>query len=276
MLHLFVQRSRRMNSRINHLIRGLADLVPSPDRLNRSGLAGKVALALVALLVIGLVLLGGLFALGTFFFYDSYTSSFEYDVSIGVDGATEHAEFLLPLPVYDGEPHLDDVHISGGDRFEGIDHEVVNTEHGPMLRIEIAEVNEGPHWHSLSISAHVESDEIIDTRNPRETEPVLSPVEFLERDLDETIHDRWPDRRDFDASSTAYIGHSGDEDVEIGVSVWYRGGNDWWTGGWNGNYYETSVSGGWDAHDPTGVWIELNGWHTEGGGNYPTFPPAPS
>lgn len=105
-----------------------------------------------------------------------------------------------------------------------------------MLRIEVAEIREGPHWHTLYVSAQVEADRTIDTRNPRGIEPVLSPAEFVERDLDATIHDRWPDRRDFDASSTAYIEHDGDEDVEIGVSVWYRGANDWWSFGWNGNY----------------------------------------
>ena len=265
-----------MNRRINHLAGGLADLVPSTSRLKGMSFTGKAALALVVLLVIGLLLLGGLFAVGTFFFYDSYSSSYEYDGTIYVDGETEDAEFLVPLPVHDGEPHLGEVHFTDSERFVGIDYAVVDTEHGPMLRIEVDEIREGPHWHSLWFAARVEVDETIDTRNPRGNEPVLSPMDLVERDLDETIHDRWPDRRDFDASSTAYIGHGGDQDVEIGVSVWYRGGNDWWTGGWNGNYYETAVSGGWDANDPDDVWIELQGWHTEGGGNYPSFPPAPS
>lgn len=245
-------------------------------RFRDPGIAGKAAIALAVLLLIVLVILGAVFALGTFFFYDSYSSTYEYDVSLDIDGETENVEIIIPLPVHDEEPQLGEVHISGGDRFEGINHTVVDTEHGPMLQIEIDEVHEGPHWHTLYLSAQVESDRTIDTRNPRGTEPVLSPVELVERELDEPIHDRWPDRADFDATSPAYLEHGGNEDVEIGVSLWYRGGNDWWTFGWNGNYYETSVSGGWDVHNPDGVWIELHGRHTEGAGNYPTFPPAPS
>ena len=245
-------------------------------RFQNVGFAGKAAIALAVLLLIALLVLGAVFALGTFFFYDSYSSSYEYDLSIDIDGETEAVEILVPLPVHDEEPQLGEVHISGGDRFEGVDHSVVDTEHGSMLQIEIDEVHEGPRWHSLYVSAQVESNRTIDTRNPRGAEPVLSPVELVERDLDEFIHDRWPDRADFDATSPAYLAHGGSEDVEIGVRVWYRGGNDWWSGGWNGNYYETVVSGGWDLQDPDGVWIELHGWHTEGAGSYPRFPPAPS
>lgn len=251
----------------------MVDWIP---RIQRLGLFGKAAIVLAVFIVIALLLLGGVFALGTFFFYDSYSSTYEYEVSISVDGETENAVFLIPLPVHDGEPQLGELHFTESDRFEGIDHMIVDTEHGAMLRVEVDKVREGPHWHHLWFSAQSESNRTINTLDPRGTEPVLSPAEFVELDLDETIHDRWPDRRDFDASSTAYIEHAGEEDVEIGVSVWYRGGNDWWSFGWNGNYYETAVGGGWDAHDRNGAWIQLTGWHSEGAGNYPRFPPPPS
>ena len=245
-------------------------------RIQQLGPASKVALALGVVLLIALVVLGGIYALGTLFFYDSYSSSYEYDVSISIDGETEDAVFIVPIGVHDGEAHLGDVHFSESDRFDGIDYTVADTEHGPMLRIEVDEIREAPDWHHLEFTAQVESDRTIDTRSPRGTEPLLSPVERFVRDLDEPHHDRWPDYRNFDATSTAYIEHDGDEDVEIGVSVWYRGGNDWWTFGWNGNWYETAVLANEAAHDPNGVWIELTGWHTEGAGSYPTFPPAPS
>lgn len=265
-----------MNSPPNRIANGYTGLASPFDRITGLGRVGKVALAFVVILLIALLLLGGVFAVGTFFFYDSYASTYSYDVSIDVDGETESVDLLIPLPVYDGEAQLGDVYISERERFEGVDHAVVDTEHGPMLQLEIDKIRDGPHWHTLSLSTQVEIDESIDTKNPRETEPVLSPVELVERDLDETIHDRWPDRVDFDATSTAYIAHSGEDDVEIGISVWYRGGNDWWTFGWNGNYYETSVVGGLDAPDSDGVWVDLHGRHIEGAGNYPTFPPAPS
>ncbi len=255
---------------------GLFGFVPGNLQVDDMGAAGKAVLALSVLLVVALVLLGGLFAVGTFFFYDSYSSSYEYDVDIYVEGDAEDAEFLVPLPVQNGEHHLGDVHYTESERFAGIDYAVVDTEHGPMLNIEVDEIEEGPHWHSLWVSSRIEVDESIDTRDPRGDEPMVSPLELVERELEETIHARWPDRRDFDASSTAYIEHGGDQDVDFGVSVWYRGGNDWWTGGWNGNYYETVVSGDHGVQGSDGVWVELDGWHTEGGGRYPAFPPTPS
>lgn len=158
-----------MNRRITNFTSGFTDLFPPADRLKGRGLAGKAALALAVLLVIGLLLLGGLFAVGTFLFYNSYSSSYEYDGAIYVDGETEDAEFLVPLPVHNGEPHLGKVHFTESERFVGIEYAVVDTEHGPMLQIEVNEIREGPHWHSLWFSARVEVDEFIDNRNPMET-----------------------------------------------------------------------------------------------------------
>ncbi|MCU4753322.1 hypothetical protein OB919_15270 [Halobacteria archaeon AArc-curdl1] len=144
-----------------------------------------------------------------------------------------------------------------------------------MLQIEIAAVDDGRDvfW----VNAQVDSDRTIETKSPRGSEPVLSPLELVGPEYDDRFQeDRWPDRRSFDATSTAYIEHGGDENVETGVSVSYRGGNDWWTFGWSWNEYETTVGGNQAAHNPDGVWVELTGWHTEGAGRYPTFPPAPS
>ena len=253
-------------------MRNMSDRMP---RVGNVGLAGLAAIALGVLLVLALVLLGSVFMLGTFLFYDSYASTYEYDVSITIDGETEDAVFIVPLPLHDEDPRIGELHVSGGDRFSGIEHTVVETDNGPMLRVDVDEVREGPRWHTLYLSAQVESDRTIDTRDPREVEPILSPVELLERDLDEPNDDRWPDRRDFDATSTAYIEHGGGEDLDIGVSVWYRGGNDWWSFGWNGNYYETSVWADWTMGDTNGDWIEMHGRHVEGAGSYPTFPPTP-
>lgn len=244
-------------------------------RVNRLGLAGKAAIALGVLLVLTMLLLGGVYALGTVFFYDSYASSYEYDVTIYVDGETENAVFIVPVGVHGEEAYVDELQVTGSARFDGIEHAIVDTEHGPMLRIEIDEIEAGTDvfW----MRGSLDSDRTIETRAPRNTEPVLSPMELIGPEYDERFQDdRFPDRRSFDATSTAYIEHDGSEDVEIGGSTRFRGGNDWWSFGWSWNEYETSV--GWNraAHGPDGVWVELTGWHTEGAGRYPTFPPAPS
>lgn len=244
-------------------------------QIRELGVAGKAAIAVSILLVLGLLLLGGLYGLGTFFFYDSYSSAYEYDASIYIDGDTENAVFLLPLPIQDGEEHLGEVHTTSSDRFVGIDHSIVNTEHGQMLQLEVDEISDGRDV--LWVNAHIEADRTIETKEPRNTEPVLSPLELSLVEPDERFdQDRWPDYRQFEATSNAFSEHEGTEDVEIGFNVWHDGTNSWWTFGWNWNQYDTSVSGNQAALDPEGEWVELRGFHREGAGSYPRFPPAPS
>ena len=239
-------------------------------------IALKIAIAFGLLVIFGLVILGGVFMLGTFFFYDSYTSAYDYELSVSVDGATDELVILVPVPTMNEEASLDELHISTSDRFSDIDTEVVETQYGPMLRIEIGTVETGDRWHDLFITSRTSSDRTIETKDPRGQEPILAPLELIESQDDGYPDDRWPNRTSFDAISTAYIEHDGGEDVEIGVTVSYRGSNEWWTFGWSGNEYETVVWSDEIARDPTGTWIELRGWHTEGSGRYPTFPPAPS
>ena len=82
-------------------------------------------------------------------------------------------------------------------------------------------------------------------------------------------------RPTFNATSVAYLEHGGPDDVEIGVLVSYGGANEWWSFGWNGNSYETSVTRNEAPVDAEGEWVQLRGWHTEGAGSYPRIPPTP-
>lgn len=43
----------------------------------------------------------------------------------------------------DGEAHYGGLHVDGGDRFQGIDFTIVDTDHGPMLGIEIGAISDG-------------------------------------------------------------------------------------------------------------------------------------
>ena len=103
------------------------------DTLKRQHLGIKLATVVGVLLVIGLLVLGSVFALGTFFFYDSYSSSYHYEGSIDVEGETEDAVFVLPVGVHDDEAVVEEIHFAQSDQFEGIEYEVIETEHGPMV-----------------------------------------------------------------------------------------------------------------------------------------------
>lgn len=246
------------------------------DAFHRQHVGVKLAVAVGVLMAVGLLILGGIFSLGTFFFYDSYSSSYYYEGSIYIEGETENAVFVLPVGVHDGEAVVNDLYFAETDRFNGIEHEVIDTQHGPMVRIEVAEVSEGstPLW----FDSVVESEESIGTRQPQSVEPVLSPTELTEPDFnDERVpYDRGPYYRSFDATGQVYVEHGGSEDVEVGFMVSYEGANEWWSFGWNGNRYETALIENREVRDTDGTWIEIRGWHAEGVGSYPRFPPPPS
>lgn len=245
------------------------------ERFRRTGLATKAVVFLGLVLVSGLLVFGGIFALGTVYFYDSYASSYEYEVSISVDEEIVDGEFLLPLPILADEPTLGEIHTTDSDRFDGIETGIVETDHGPMFQLEVAFVSDAPSRHDLWVVAEMDAEQPIETRNPHGNEPLLSPLELRPRHLDDDAEDGLLDRQNFDASSTAHLEHGGEESADIGVLVTHRGGNEWWSFGWNGNWYETTVLANEAPHGPEGEWIELRGSHTEGAGSYPRVPPAP-
>ena len=232
----------------------------------------KIALALGGVILLGLLAFGALYAFGAVLFYDSYETSYNYELRLSVDGATEDLVVVAPVPAHEGDVDIGEVSLySYDDRVGDWDYEVVETEHGPMLEITVAEVTGAD---TLVFESTVHSDRTIETKEPRGVEPVLSPMYDIE-ELDSS-YERRPDTRRYSVTSVAYAEHGGPDDVTLSLLVRHEGANTWWTFGWSGNYYETYVTSYDVTPDPAGEWMQLEGDHREGAGSYARFgPPLP-
>lgn len=225
-----------------------------------------VAVALVVLVALAF------YAFGAYLYYDSYESGYDYETTITVDRATEDLTLYLPAAQHDGDVVVGDLHLwSYEDRVGDWEQDVLETAHGPMLRVQIDEVTGSD---DVSLTARVPVDRSVETRAPRGVEPVLSPMyEVRERPCD------LPPGTDEDGcygfESAAYVEHANADETTIGVQVRHSGFNEWWTLGWSGNSYETTATNFEIGVDPDGDWADLDGRHQEGRGSYGGLLPPP-
>ena len=252
-----------------------------------------VGLLIVVLAVA--VLAGGLFLLGEYFYQDSYASEYEYDVRVTTNGTLTDATILVPAPALEGESivaaELDDgAHAV---RPEGVSSRIVETEHGPMLEVAVDEFVVEPEYYrfveeddvgwteeidadeydpddpdtfvrdqeSVELTLWLESDAGIDTREPVGAEPLLEP----RVDVTETTCESGAERCYAYASRT-FLEYEADPTTAVSASVTFRGENSWWTGGWNGNWYEDRVTV--EATGPQSGWGAASGELEAGWGSY--------
>lgn len=248
---------------------GISDRVAS---FNDQHFGVKLAVGVGVLIMVGLLIVAGIYAFGAFLFYDSYETSYTYELELSVDGATEDLVVLVPAPVHDDDVVLGDLSLwTANDRVGDWEYERVDTEHGPMLSISISEIT-GPE--QLVFASTVHADRTIETKAPRGVEPVLSPLYDME-EVDSS-YERRPDTRRFSVTSVAYAEHGGSDEVKLNIVLRHEGANTWWTFGWSGNYYETYLTSFEVTPDPAGEWWDLQGDHREGAGSYaPYGPPLP-
>lgn len=255
----------------------------------------KLAGALVAVLLLGAVLLGGLYVLTESVYEDSYESNYEYDVRVTTNGTLTNATMLVPAPVLEGEATVD-AEIEAGEHYanpDAVSSRIVETEHGPMLEVTVDEfvvepeyyrfVEEGDVGWTEEIDAEaydpddpdmfvrdreqyelhlrIESDDEIDTREPVGTEPLLEPrFDAIERTCPGEI------RRCETYASQVYLEYEAGASTAVSTTVTVRGENTWWVGGWNGNWYEDRVTA--EAVGPQTGWVTANGDLEAGHGSY--------
>ena len=242
------------------------------DAISEQHIGVKLALGLGVLVVGGLLIVGGAYAFGAFLFYDSYETSYTYELELSVDGATDDLVVIVPAPAHDDDVTIGELSLwTSNDRVGDWEYDRIDTEHGPMLEISISEIAGAD---QLIFESTVHSDRTIETKSPRGAEPVLSPLyDFKEID---SSFERRPDTRRYSVTSMAYAEHGGSDEVLISMILRHEGANTWWTFGWSGNYYETYVTSIGVTPDPAGEWWQLQGDHQEGAGSYARFgPPLP-
>lgn len=181
---------------------------------------------------------------------------------------------------------------------------IVETEHGPMLEISadridgaerlflrtfdeegrllsISEITEDEipddmtnrdlvrSPYSYTVIAGMRSDESIDTRNPIETEPMLTPKRDVTTVDCGPIRDEIPyivGERCYSYETAVYASYDADQDTHVDLRIQLEGSNEWWVGGWNSNWYSDFMR--LELTGPQDAWITTSGAYSEEGGSY--------
>jgi hypothetical protein len=177
------------------------------------------------------------------------------------------------------------------------DYQLVETDHGPMLaisaaRIEVSRIyyrtveNETMGWHEqiepgeydpndpsmgvrddgrFRFSVTLAATDTIDTPDPFESEPLLSPKSEL-RETEcrppppsETAHC-------YEYESLVYAFYDTDAETNVYIALELSGYNEWFSGGWSGNEYRDRTSV--ELSGPQSGWHVAAGELEVGSGNY--------
>ncbi len=183
---------------------------------------------------------------------DTYRSEYRYAVTVRTDFALHNATFYVPLPVSeDGSKIGEEILCENASRPEGWDCNLVETEHGKMLKIYaegmIPDLH-APHPMPLTkdvcgpdalscpaqtympkwVSARVQADHEINTKFPAGNEPMLSPKYNLARSVYMMPHpeDRTPPTR-YEYESRIYANYTALPDAEVSIHAELTGENAW-------------------------------------------------
>jgi len=256
----------------------------------------KSFIAVVIPVVIGIVIIVGLIAGIVFFLLgqsemsgdSSVNSAYDFRIVINTDSKLEDLTFYTPLPLFNNESKLgEQAIIQTMESSEGWNLSMIETEHGTMLKftanelvpesnqvVELDPSDDSPtgEVHSftrgtIEVSVSMASDNIIDTRNATENEPLLYPkYNITVSDFEEPYPSSMTPPKTQKYESFIYANYSASSDANVEICVTLNGMNEWWVGGWTYNSYRdsicTTVTG--EKHG----WIPVTGEFVEGEGRY--------
>jgi len=254
-------------------------------------------LGIIALVFIVIVaaIASGLFLYSQYLYRDSYGSEYTYDVRISPSAPITNTTFLVPLPANDGPVNASMVHHPFTP--DGWSYDVVETESGPMLRIQADEIPTDPTYHysvvrdnrlirwetiseeeydpdnsshvratheDIDIQTSVATDQTIDTQSPINSEPLLRPHENLTDTACFMADD--DEGRCYTYDGHVFASYDATPDTVVYVSVRLRGANSWWVFGWNFNEYVDHQSV--EIIGSNEDWVATQGELRTGNGNY--------
>ncbi|PXF60026.1 MAG: hypothetical protein C4B59_09915 [Candidatus Methanogaster sp.] len=192
----------------------------------------------------------------------SYRSEYHYQVTVGTDSDLHNVTLYVTLPIFEEELNIgEEIVAKNASQSEGWDCDLVETEHGTMLKIHaekmipdlhappvpLPEEECGPDALSCPaqthaserVSARVQADHDINTKNPAGNEPTLLPKYNLARLVYRMPHpeDRTPPAC-YDYESRIYANYTTSPDAEVSIHAELTGANNWWVYGWSGNEYQ--------------------------------------
>ncbi|WP_396612173.1 hypothetical protein ACH9L7_02480 [Haloferax sp. S1W] len=264
-----------------------------------------LGIIVVAVLLVVAAIGGGLWAFSRQSFLDSYGSDYRYEVRVSADEPISNVTVFVPLPITEGESPVEDV-IETREYLipETWTYDVVETEYGPMLRMQADELPGEPTYHrsviendrlvrwervsadeydrndsdvvrvkhdTMSLTADRTVNRSIDTRDPGGAEPLFEP-----RSNVTGVPCEWPHEDDetrcYRYDTRIFVAYDGPETTQLSVTVELVGTNSWWVGGWNYNEYTDRVSV-YDLPADQRGWVVVEGHLQTGVGNYPRNPP---
>jgi len=255
---------------------------------NRNWSKSKKAVITITLAAGVLIVYSGLFLLmaGYGSSYDStIRSHYDFRIALTTNSKLENPTFIVPIPV--GNENLINMAINNsvndfftpGQKSEGWNISIIETEYGKMLKISAKEFvpqvhtnvelnpeNDIPTGNNISftsgskeVSVSMVSDHIIDTINATENEPILSQKFNLATSLPPAYT-----QKKLTYDSMIYADYTSSPDAAVEVFVELDGWNEWWQGGAAHNkYYErlgTTFKG--EKHG----WFSVTGELAEGEG----------
>ncbi|NOQ32796.1 MAG: hypothetical protein GQ567_01155 [Methanosarcinales archaeon] len=196
---------------------------------------------------------------------ETYRSEYRYEVTVRTDSVLHNVTFYVPLPVSEEESKIGSEIIAKNASIPaGWDCEIVETEHGNMLKIHAEGITPDrntppvplpedecgpdaipcldqiytPEW----VSAMVHADREINTKNPAGNEPMLSPKYNLVRSVYRMPHpEDWTPPACYEYESCIYANYTASPDAEVLIHAELTGANSWWVYGWSGNEYMDRV-----------------------------------
>ncbi len=196
----------------------------------------------------------------------SYRSEYYYVITVESNSILHDVTIFVPIPLFEEESKIGDQIIAGKtSKPDDWDCSIVETEHGKMLEISVAKIT--PVLVSEGISANVEVDRDITTKNPVGNEPLLSPEYNLTRSICELPY---PEGRVppvcYEYESRIYADYTASPDATVSIYIELGGENSWWIYGWSSNHYHDRISITFTGEQHG--WYIVSGKLVEGEGRY--------
>ena len=221
---------------------------------------------------------------------ESFTSEYNYRITLGTDSTLKNLTLYIPLPIFrDGSKIGDEIIAGNASKPSNWNLSIVNTEHGKMLKIIANEFI--PEYHSLPVAIHpgeetaelpeqktsdtysqdtpvlssskeitvtLRADHKINTTNPAENEPLLSPKYNLTLS---SYNMPYPEGRTppvvYKYESRINADYAASPGANLSVIISLKGMNSWWVYDWSFKEYS-------DRIDAT-ITGEQHGWSNAAG-----------
>jgi len=268
-----------------------------------------LVVVVVALVLLVGGLLGAVSLYSDYLYTTSYESHYDYRVSFAANHSLSNVTVYVPLPVDDGAIRVVGANVTTSSWDETIPADappvnasVVDTERGPMLaitaaafpierryyrfveengegrRVPISEAEYDPGnpemvaytERSVEVTASVQVNRSVDTKDPTGTEPLLAPESNRHEAPCRDAY--FESQRCYTFDSAAYLTYDAPPDTRSSVWVELAGRNEWWVFGWNGDEYRQLVTG--EFLGPQHGWRTVSGELETGVGSYRREPPA--